>query len=670
MTGLPYTFIRIKLTYNDMRSACGPDVTKGSTMKGTIAEKILSSHLVEGRLAPGEEVGIRIDQTLTQDATGTMAYLEFETLGLPRVKAELAVSYIDHNIIQTDYKNADDHRFLQSAAARYGVILSPAGNGVSHHVHRQRFGKPGKTLLGSDSHTTTGGCLGMLAMGAGGIEVAMAMAGEPYHLVTPLAWGVYLTGSLADFVSGKDVILELLRVYRADGGLGKIMEFHGPGAANLDMAARATIANMGVDMGLTAAIFPSDEITRKYMRMVGREDEWVRIEADEDAEYDIRTELDLSTVEPLVACPSNPDNVKRASELGDVKVSQVIIGSSCNGDFRDFMIAAEMVKGKTRHPEVSFEINTGSRETLENVLAMGGLAMLIDAGARIHEPGCLGCIGIGQAPASGTNSLRTFPRNFKGRSGTRDDAVYLCSPETAAASALTGRITDPRTVKNYPAIPYPERYAFNKKWFILPAEKGDDIELVKGPNIKPLPVFDGLPDSLDCEVVLKVGDDVSTDIIMPAGNRVLPFRSNIPKISEFVFDILDETFAKRAAASGSCAVVGGENYGQGSSREHAALAPRYLGVKVKLVKSFARIHKDNLVNFGIVPLVFANPEDYARVRQGARLALPGIRKLIERGARELEAETDGVKIPVVLDVSDRQRKILVAGGLLNIARLK
>jgi aconitate hydratase len=637
-------------------------------MQGTIAGAILSAHLIEGALETGREVGLRIDQVLTQDATGTLVFLEFETLGLRRVKAELAVSYIDHNIIQTDYKNADDHRFLQSAAARYGVILSPAGNGVSHHVHRQRFGVPGKTLLGADSHTTTGGCLGMLAMGAGGVEVAMALAGSPYHIIVPEIWGVRVTGRLPDFVSGKDVILHLLRAHKAQGGLGKIMEFHGPGVPNLDMSARATIANMAVDMGLTAAVFPSDTVTKAYLRRLGREKDWTESRTEPGAGFDIRTELDLSEVEPLVARPWSPDNVAPARDLKSVEVQQVIIGSSCNGDYRDFMIAAKMVEGKARHPRVSFEINTGSRETLANILSMGGLKSLIDAGARIHEPGCHGCIGIGQAPASGTNSLRTFPRNFKGRSGTREDAVYLCSPETAAASALTGRITDPRTSGPYPEVVYPEKYAYDMGWFVMPPGDGSGVELIKGPNIRPLPKFDPLPDSLEFEVIIKVGDGISTDTIMPAGNRVLPFRSNIPRISEFAFDALDDTFAKRAAEAGNGVVVAGENYGQGSSREHAALAPRYLGIRAKIAKSFARIHKDNLVNFGILPLTFKDKADYESIAQGDKLRIADVRKLVEGNTREIPVEAAGRRILTVLDVSARQRQILLAGGLLNALR--
>ncbi len=641
-------------------------------MKGTITEQILREHVVSGEVLPGTEIALRIDQTLTQDATGTLVYLEFETMGVPRVKTEIAVSYVDHNIIQTDYKNADDHRFLQSVAAKYGVVFSPAGNGVSHHVHRQRFGLPGKTLLGSDSHTTTGGCLGMLAMGAGGLDVALAMAGLPYYITTPEVWGIYLEGELPAFVSGKDVILELLRRYTVKGGLGTVMEFYGPGVGNLDMSARATIANMAVDIGATAAVFPSDEVTRDWLRRNGREQDWGSIPNNDSAEYEYHTTLALSELEPLVACPSNPDNVKPARELSSVPVQQVIIGSSCNGSYRDFMIAAEMVKDKLKAPEVSFEINTGSRQTLVTLLASDGITKLVNAGARTHEPGCLGCIGMGQAPASGSNSLRTFPRNFKGRSGTRDDAVYLCSPETAAASALTGYITDPRTHGAEPKIALPERFAFNERWFQQPPETPESIEIKRGPNIKPFPELSELPDELELPVSLKVGDNISTDTIMPAGNRVLPYRSNIPAISRYVYDVLDPEFAQRAVALGESALVGGENYGQGSSREHAALAPRYLGIRVKLAKSFARIHKSNLVNFGIVPLVFADPADFEQIERGSTLRLSGLRSLIGNGAEEIPITVENAhgvrRITTRLVLSPRLRAILVGGGALNYAK--
>lgn len=639
-------------------------------MRDTITERILNAHLVEGKLEEGAEIGLKIDQTLTQDATGTMVYLEFESLGIPRVKPEVAVSYVDHNIIQTDSRNADDHRFLQACAARFGVIFSPPGNGVSHHVHRQRFGIPGQTLLGSDSHTTTGGCLGMLAMGAGGVEVAMAMAGHPYHIETPKVWGVYVEGSFEPFVSGKDLILYLLGRYSCKAGTGKVMEFFGSGVKNMDMAARATIANMSIDMGFTAAIFPSDEETKLFLAQNGRENVWRELKAGPNPQWSELTQVDLGQIEPMVACPSNPDNVKRACELSDVEVQQVIIGSSCNGSYRDFMIAAKMVEGKTRHPNVSFEINTGSRQTLDNVLAAGGISALVEAGARVHESGCLGCIGMGQAPATGTVSLRTFPRNFKGRSGTKDDQVYLCSPETAAASALTGHITDPRTFGEAAKIEYPEKFKFRSEWFVEPPKDASKVQIVRGPNIKPMPDFPPLPETLEAEVLIKVEDNISTDIIMPAGNRVLPYRSNIPAISEFVFDIIDPDFPARARECGCGIVIGGENYGQGSSREHAALAPRYLGVCAKIVKSFARIHKANLINFGIVPLVFADPADYDSIKQGDKISIPGIRDAVAEGSSDIPALVDGRQIMTKLDVSDRQRRILLAGGILNLAKQK
>ncbi len=637
-------------------------------MKDTITEKLLLSHLAEGTLRPGEEIGLRIDQTLTQDATGTMAYLEFESMGISRVNVGCAVSYVDHNIIQTDSRNADDHRFLQSCASKFGVIYSGPGNGVSHHVHRQRFGIPGQTLLGSDSHTTTGGCLGMLAIGAGGIEVALAMAGKPYHIITPLVWGIYVEGTLQPYVSGKDVILELLRRYTCNGGTGKVIEFFGPGVANLDMSARATIANMAVDMGCTAGVFPSDHITKEYLERNNRGNDWKELLIGPKPEWDELTRMDLGAVEPLVACPSNPDNVKRAADLGTVDVHQVLLGSSCNGSYRDFMIASKIVAGKTKHPNVDFEINTGSRQTLVNVMMMGGTRAFIEAGARIHEPGCLGCIGMGQAPATGTVSLRTFPRNFKGRSGTKDDQVYLCSPETAAVSALTGKITDPRTLgkETYPSIETPKTYFFKSEWFIAPAKEGEEVEILRGPNIKPFPRFARMPDSLSGEVLIKVGDNISTDTIMPAGNRVLPLRSNIPAISEFVFESVDPAFAKRAREHADGIVIAGNNYGQGSSREHAALAPRYLGVIVKIAKSFARIHKANLINFGIVPLVFKNPEDYNIINQGNKLVFKDIRKSIENGSTEIKVSVDGKDIVTILDISQRQRTVLLCGGILNV----
>jgi len=637
-------------------------------MGKTLAHKLIESHLVEGRAEAGQEIGLRVDQTLTQDATGTMAYLAFEAMGIPRVKTELSVSYIDHNLLQTDFKNADDHRFLQSAAAKYGVVLSPAGNGICHHVHRERFGVPGKLLLGSDSHTTTGGCLGMLAMGAGGLDVALAMAGKPFHIIMPKIWGVHLTGKLPAWVSGKDVMLELLRQYSVKGGLGYIMEFFGPGVENLDMSARGTITNMGVDIGATAAIFPSDKVTKEYLHRQGREEDWVLLQADAEAKYDQVTELDLSTLVPLVSCPSSPDNVKPASELGDVELSQVIVGACTNGDYRDVMMTGQIVKGKQKYSALSFDINCGSRETAENVTAAGGLLDLMHAGARVHQPGCLGCIGVGQVPPTGSNSLRTFPRNYKGRSGSKDDHIYLCSPETAAASVLTGRITDPRTLEmDYPKISYPDFFQYNKEWFIQPAPEGTAVELLRGPNIKPFPRFEAMAEDLEGEILLKLGDNISTDQIMPAGNRVLPLRSNIGAMSEFVFDVEDETFPQRAKEKGGGIIVGGDNYGQGSSREHAALVPRYLGVRAKIAKSFARIHKANLINYGIVPLRFIIPDDIDTVKQGQTLRIPGLRGALIEGKTEVKALVDKLEIPLALELTDRDREILVAGGALNWA---
>ncbi len=635
-------------------------------MKDTIAEQLLTEHLVDGKLDQGNEIGLLIDQVLTQDATGTAVYLEFESMGLPKVKASTAVSYVDHNIIQTDSRNADDHRFLQSCAAKFGITFSPPGNGVSHHVHRQRFGIPGQTLLGSDSHTTTGGCLGMLAMGAGGVEVAMALAGQPYYIITPKIWGIYVEGEFQPYVSGKDLILELLRRYSCKAGTGKIMEFYGPGVKNLDMSARSTIANMSVDMGFTAAIFPSDDITKDFLTRNSRPDIWRELSTGPNPQWDELIELNLGDIESMVACPSNPDNVKKASELSDVEVSQVIIGSSCNGSYRDFMIAAKIMEGKFRHSTVSFEINTGSRQTLDNVIAEGGANLLVEAGARIHEPGCLGCIGMGQAPATGTNSLRTFPRNFKGRSGSKDDQVYLCSPETAAASALTGHITDPRTLGQTPEIHYPDQFKFKPSWFIQPPDDGSSVEIILGPNIKPLPEFEALSDTLEGAVLIKVENNISTDGIMPAGSRVLPYRSNIPAISEFVFEGIDPEFPQRAKDNNGGIVIGGDNYGQGSSREHAALAPRYLGVRAKIVKSFARIHKANLVNFGILPLTFVDSSDYDRINLGDLITIPNVRTEIAEGKTEIPVQVGDKTIITQLEVSERQREILLAGGILNL----
>jgi aconitate hydratase len=640
-------------------------------MPKNLTHKVLEAHLVEGELIPGQEIGIRIDHTLLQDATGTLALLEFESLGLEKATAELAAQYVDHNLLQTDNKNADDHKFLQTAAARYGIHFSKPGNGVSHQVHMERFGIPGKTLLGSDSHTPGAAGVSMLGIGAGGLDVALAMAGYPYHLPCPKVLGVKLLGKLPDWVSAKDVILEMLRRYDVKGCVGKIVEYYGPGVKTLSATDRETIGNMGTETGATTSLFPSDERTREYLIAQGRGDAWVPLAADEGATYDEYAEIDLSKIEPLIAKPSSPGNVVPVREVAGTKVDQAIVGSSVNSSFRDLMIAAKMLEGRRVHPDTSFHVNPGSRQVLENVYQAGGLLAFLTSGTRVHEPGCQGCIGMGQAPGTGEVSLRTFPRNFPGRSGTRDDKVYLCSPETATAAALKGVIIDPRDLSKemaYPRIEDPKQYLIDEKSIVFPSEELRKTEVVRGPNIKPLPVLEPLPDTLAAEVVLKVGDNISTDAIMPAGNRVLPFRSNIEAISEFVFSQLDPDFAKNCRARGTVVVVGGENYGQGSSREHAALAPRYLGVRAKIVKSFARIHKSNLCNFGVLPLTFKDPKDYDRIAKGAKVVFPDVRKRIEKGEQEIPVEVDGKPIMTVLEVSDRQRKHLLAGGTLNFVK--
>jgi aconitate hydratase len=640
-------------------------------MKKNLTHKILAAHLVEGELVPGREIAIRIDQTLLQDATGTLAMLEFEALGLDRAKAELAAQYVDHNLLQTDNKNADDHKFLQTAAARYGIHFSKPGNGVSHQVHMERFGVPGKTLLGADSHTPGAAGVSMLGIGAGGLDVALAMAGYPYYLPCPKVLGVKLLGRLPDWVSAKDVILEMLRRYDVKGCVGKIIEYYGPGVQSLSATDRETIGNMGTETGATTSIFPSDERTRAYLIAQGRGDAWVPLSADEGAEYDEYAELDLAKIEPLIAKPSSPGNVVPVREVAGARVDQVIVGSSVNSSYRDLMVTARMLEGRRVHPETNFHVNPGSRQVLENVMQGGGLLAYLSSGVRLHEPGCQGCIGMGQAPGTGEVSLRTFPRNFPGRSGTKDDKVYLCSPETATAAGLTGVITDPRDLARemeYPRIEDPEKYLIDEKSIVFPSEELRKTIVVRGPNIKALPELKPLPDSLEAEVVLKVGDNISTDAIMPAGSRVLPLRSNIEAISKFVFSQIDPDFAMECAARGTVIVVGGENYGQGSSREHAALAPRFLGVRAKIVKSFARIHKSNLCNFGVLPLTFKDPGDYLRLSRGRKVRFPDVRNRIERGDREIPVEVDGQTIITILDVSERQRKHLLAGGTLNAVK--
>lgn len=642
-------------------------------MGKNLATKILEAHLVTGELKPGAEIALRIDHALLQDATGTMAMLEFIAMGVDRVKVELAAQYIDHNLLQTDNRNADDHVFLMTAAQRFGIHLSKPGNGVSHQVHLERFGVPGKTMIGADSHTTSAAGLSMVAIGAGGLDVSLAMAGHPFHLPCPKIWGVKLTGQLQPWVSAKDVILEMLRRHTVKWGVGTIIEYYGPGVATLSATDRAIIGNMGAELGATTSLFPSDHRTREFLEAQGRAEVWLELAADPDATYDEYEEIDLATVEPLIACPSSPDNVVRVADIEGLKVDQVLVGSSANSAFRDLMTVCRILDGRRVASHVSFNVNPGSRQVLENVADQGGIMMLLLAGAQIHQPGCLGCIGMGQAPGTDQVSLRTFPRNFPGRSGTKNDRVYLCSPETAAAAGIFGMVTDPRKLGDlmaWPNVQNPAKYVLDDSSIIfpLPPAEARQVEIVTGPNIVPFPDFDPLPDTLEAEVILTVGDNISTDTIMPAGNKVLPYRSNIPAISQFVFEQLDPEFHTRAKEKGCGAVIGGENYGQGSSREHAALAPRYLGIRAKIVKSFARIHKANLVNFGILPLTFKNPADYDLLKQGDRLEFPDVRRLVASGAVEIPVRAGGKEIVTLLEVSDRQRQELLAGGTLNYVK--
>lgn len=643
-------------------------------MGKNVAEKLIESHLIEGRMIPGEEISLKIDQTLTQDATGTLVMLEFEALGIPRVRTELSAQYVDHNLLQEDFKNADDHLFLRSACKKFGLWYSRPGNGVSHPVHMERFGVPGKTLLGSDSHTCAAGSLGMLAIGAGGLEVAMAMAGEPFFVKMPTILGVKLIGELPDWVSAKDVILEMLRRHGVDGGLGKIVEYYGPGLSSLTAMDRHVIANMGAELGATTTVFPADDAVREFLKSQRRGRFFQEILADKDAEFDEYEEINLSALEPLIALPSSPGNVVPVREVAGREIYQSYIGSSANPGLRDFAIAAMIVDGRQIHDRVSFDVNPTSRQILENMTAMGILGKLIHAGARLHQAGCGGCIGMGQAPASGRISLRTVPRNFPGRSGTKEDQVYLCSPETAAASALTGKITDPRSLDMaYPGFVEPEIVLLNTGMLVPPEPKDEGYDLEKGPNIKPLPQLDPLPDTLEGPVLLKVGDDVSTDEIMPAGAKVLPFRSNIPAISRFVFSQVDETYYERAMnyqQQGSF-IVGGANYGQGSSREHAALAPRYLGVKAVIAKGFARIHLQNLSNFGILPLIFTNSDDWNKIGQGDRLTIPDVRNAIGKGNNvKVINMTKNETYETEHSLSPNQVDMVKMGGLINLVKEK
>ncbi|KDP87715.1 aconitate hydratase [Cupriavidus sp. SK-3] len=641
-------------------------------MGRNVAQKLIDAHLLGGRTQPGEEIALRIDQTLTQDATGTMVMLELEAMQLDRVKTELSAQYVDHNLLQEDFKNPDDHLFLFSGCKRFGVWYSRPGNGVSHPTHMQRFGCPGKTLLGSDSHTCAAGSLGMLAIGAGGIEVAMAMAGEPFYLNMPEIWGVKLTGELPDWVSAKDVILEMLRRYGVDGGIGRIIEYHGPGLDKLSAMDRHVIANMGAELGATTSVFPADDAVRRFLASEGREDDFTSLLADAHCRYDSEAEIDLSQLEPLIAKPSSPGDVVPVREVAGEDIYQAYIGSSANPGYRDFAVAAQIVRNGTVAPHVSFDVNPTSRSMLETLIRDGHVIHLLHAGARLHQAGCNGCIGMGQAPATGKNSLRTVPRNFAGRSGTREDHVWLCSPETAAASALTGRITDPRDLNmDYPRIVEPDDPVINTQNLLapLPYVQARAQTLLKGPNIHSLPDFQPLPNKLSLPVLLKVGDDISTDDIMPAGARVLPYRSNIPAISEFVYEQIDEHYVQRAKAAGAHVIVGGLNYGQGSSREHAAIAPRFLGLRVVIAKGFARIHWQNLINFGVLPLKFKNAGDYDALAQGDVLVLEKLDVALAAGS-EIEAEIDGrgERLTLTHQLSPRQIAVLRAGGLINWMR--
>ena len=638
----------------------------------TLAQKLIKAHLVDGDMSsPGNEIGLRIDQTLTQDATGTMAYLEFEAMGVPRVRTERSVAYIDHNTLQTGFENADDHRFIQSVAKKRGIRFSRPGNGICHQVHLERFGKPGKTLIGSDSHTPTGGGIGMLAMGAGGLDVAVAMGGGTYYITMPKIVNVHLTGKLNPYVAAKDVILEVLRRMTVKGGVGKIIEYTGEGVKTLSVPERATITNMGAELGATTSVFPSDEITKDFLTAQSRPEDWIELKADDDAIYDETIEIDLSSLAPMAAMPHMPDRVKDVTEIGKIKVDQVCIGSCTNSSLMDMLKVAAILKGKTVCPTVSLSIAPGSKQVLNMLAQNGALSDMIDAGARILESACGPCIGMGQSPNSGGISLRTFNRNFEGRSGTADAGIYLVSPEVAAYSALTGVLSDPRELGEPLHIEMPEKFVVNDNMIEMPAspEEADKVEVLYGPNIKPFPTTEKLPESITAKAILKVGDDITTDHIMPAGAKILPYRSNIPYLSQFCFAVCDKTFAERCKAEGKGIIIGGANYGQGSSREHAALVPLYLGIKAVITKSFARIHCANLINAGILPLNFENEADYDKISQGDELSLPNIKEEIEAGKPVvLKNLTTGESYELKYDLSKRQKDIILAGGLLNYTR--
>ncbi|HIZ11954.1 MAG TPA: aconitate hydratase [Candidatus Eubacterium faecavium] len=638
----------------------------------TLAQKLIKAHLVEGEMIPGKEIGLKIDQTLTQDATGTMAYLEFEAMGVDRVKTEKSVAYIDHNTLQTGFENADDHRYIQSVTKKHGIYFSRPGNGICHQVHLERFGIPGKTLIGSDSHTPTGGGICMLAMGAGGLDVAVAMGGGTYYIPMPKMTRINLHGYLKPWVSAKDVILKVLRIMSVKGGVGKIIEYGGDGVKTLTVPERATITNMGAELGATTSIFPSDEITLAFLKAQGRENDWTEILPDADAEYDEVIDIDLCSLEPMAACPHMPDNVKTTEEIGKIKVDQVAIGSCTNSSYTDMMKVAAILKGKTVCPSVSLCIAPGSKQVLNMLALNGALSDMINAGARILESACGPCIGMGQSPNSAGVSLRTFNRNFEGRSGTKDAGIYLVSPEVAAASALTGYLTDPRELGDAPVVEMPEHFIVNDNMIEPPAsaEEAKDIEVLRGPNIKPFPKTEPLPQEITAKAILKVGDNITTDHIMPAGAKILPYRSNIPHLSQYCFAVCDETFPERIKKEGKGIIIGGTNYGQGSSREHAALVPLYLGVKAVITKSFARIHVANLVNAGILPFTFMDENDYNRIDQLDELALPDVREKLEKKETIiLKNITKGEEYELDSShLSDRQRAMLLCGGLLDYTR--
>ena len=636
-------------------------------MGETLAQKIIRAHLLHGDMTPGSEIALRIDQTLTQDATGTMAYLEFETMGIPRVKTELSVAYVDHNTLQSGFENADDHRYLQTVAKKHGVWFSRPGNGICHQVHLERFGKPGKTLIGSDSHTPTGGGIGMLAFGAGGMDVAVAMGGGAYYITMPKMFKVNLTGTLRPFVTAKDISLELLRILSVKGGVGAIIEWGGPGIAALSVPERATITNMGTELGATTSIFPSDAVTRAFLAAEGRAADFTPLQSDPDAHYDRVIDIDLDKLQPMIACPHSPDNVVPVASLAGTKVDQVCIGSCTNSSLFDMLKVAALLRGKTVAPGVSLSISPGSKQVLTMLADCGALTDILASGARLLECACGPCIGMGFSPNSGGVSLRTFNRNFLGRSGTKDAQVYLVSPETAVAAALTGVITDPQTLGPMPAVTLPEQFRIDDSAVLppAPADEADAVEVLRGPNIQPFPQSRPFADTLTAELVLKVGDNITTDHIMPAGAKILPYRSNIPKLAEFCFTVCDPTFPARAKAAGDGIIVGGSNYGQGSSREHAALVPMYLGIRCVVAKSFARIHAANLINAGILPLTFENPDDYDALQPGARLRIDDIRTGMAAGSLTLTDTAAGKAYSVVCSLTERQQAILLAGGLLN-----